>query len=871
MTTRWRIDYDKPDWNLRQIQIFVAVGLMFLGRLSAAPQGGDNNWEQQNPLPDHWNPPPSPVLTAAESMATFQCVPGFRVELVASEPLVEDPVAMTFDEYGRIWVVEMRGLMHDINGAGETEPIGRIKVLLDENRDGRVDSTRIFEHGLVMPRTVTPYRNGALVANSKTLWFFEDLDGDLVADRQIVIDPEFGIGGNVEHSPNGLLRGLDNWYYNAKSSYRYREISGIWVKEKTEFRGQWGISKDNYGRLYYNYNWDQLRADLIPPNYLNRNPQHLATDGINVQISTNQTIHPIRMNTGVNRAYRPNILDERGRLREFTSACSPIVYRGNQFPKEFIGDVFVLEPAAHLIKRNRLYDHGVHLSSEPAYHDREFLASSDERFRPVWGCGGPDGALYIVDLYRGILQHKQYMTSHLRGEILSRSLDKGIHLGRIYRIVSIDNPWAPPQSQPNRSLNEWIKDLAHPSGTKRDTAQRILVEKSDRTTMETLWSFALNCPEPLGKIHALWTLEGMDFQFPEQAFELFHDPHPMVVVSAVRIMEIQTQRTPEIMPMLISELRKIMHKSHTEIDLQIILTLGSFRSRERIPLLAELAELYSESPLFMDAALSGIHQAESKFLDMILEPDAWSSETVGRKNYLGKLASIVVKKRQPVPVNKLLHALSPDSICQTWKSQALLSGIARVELLTNIQGIPLESAPLIRKDLLDSDEGALQRNIASLKRIFEWPGHRIPLRAAKRGRPLTQREQRQFEYGESLYRASCAACHGADGSGLPPLGPPLHRSDWVQGSPQRLVRILLHGMEGPLQINGETYQPPVILPNMPSVGSLDNGKLSSILTYIRREWGHQADPVSSRMVEQIRTATYDRELPWTEKELLELD
>ncbi|MHC4994244.1 MAG: DUF7133 domain-containing protein, partial [Planctomycetota bacterium] len=318
----------------------ILIGAL-LGVLDSHAQLGDKEWEKQENITARFEPGPSPPLSPEQAMASFELVDGFRLELVASEPLVEDPIVVTFDEDGRMWVVEMRGFMPNLAGDGEDEPVGRISILTDDNGDGAFDRRRTYLDGLVLPRALAITGKGVLFADNERLNYAEDRDGDGQADYQEVIDADYASGGNVEHRANGLLRGIDNWYYNAKSRYRYRLIDGVWVKEETEFRGQWGISHDNHGRLYYNYNWDQLRADLAPPSYLMRNPNHQSTTGMNIAVSTDQGVYPIRMNTGVNRGYRPGVLNEKGRLYQFASACSPLVYRGDQFPDEFVGDAFV--------------------------------------------------------------------------------------------------------------------------------------------------------------------------------------------------------------------------------------------------------------------------------------------------------------------------------------------------------------------------------------------------------------------------------------------------------------------------------------------------------------------------------------------------
>jgi hypothetical protein len=197
---------------------------------------------------------------------TFVLEDGFRVELVASEPLVEDPVALAFDPEGRMWGVEMRGFMPTIDGKGEDAPFGRVMVLEDRDGDGRVDRRTVFLDGLVLPRALALVQGGALVAHGGQLWFAADRNGDLAADGQVLVDPDYAQKGeSPEHQANGLLRALDNWIYNAKSTMRYRLHAGRWSQDRVEFRGQWGLSQDDWGRLVYNYNWDHLRGDLVPP------------------------------------------------------------------------------------------------------------------------------------------------------------------------------------------------------------------------------------------------------------------------------------------------------------------------------------------------------------------------------------------------------------------------------------------------------------------------------------------------------------------------------------------------------------------------------------------------------------------------------
>ena len=489
-------------------QTFIA-GCFIMGFLYVLYVGCSNN-----PV-IHENQEPSPVHTPAEELSTFELSPGLKIQLVASEPMVEDPVVITFDPDGRLWVVEMRGYMPDINGKGEKEPVGRVSVLADTNYDGQMDVSKIYIDSLIMPRAIALVPGGALVVENEALWLTQDLDGDLQADTKTLLDSAYAGGSNPEHSGNGLWRNIDNWYYNAKSRFRYHLVDGKWQRDSTEFRGQWGISHDDKGRLYYNYNWSQLHADLVPPNYLARNKNHTSTTGIDHGLTIDRRVYPIRSNPAVNRGYIPGTLDKEGRLLEFTAACSPFFYRGTALPKEYYGNVFVCEPAGNLIKRNIVEEKDLMLMAHDPTPGKEFLASTDERFRPVHLATGPDGALYIADMYRGLVEHGAYVTPYLREQTIKRKLDQPINRGRIWRIVSDD--WKPsrPQKLSDVSSQELISTLSHADGWYRDMAQRLLVERGDKNISKALTDLALKSDNQLGRFHALWTMEGLNLTAPD--------------------------------------------------------------------------------------------------------------------------------------------------------------------------------------------------------------------------------------------------------------------------------------------------------------------------------------------------------------------
>lgn len=445
----------------------------------------------------------SPVLDGKAAMGAMTVDKGLEVQLVAAEPMVFAPVSTVFDDRGRMWVVEMMGFMPDTSGTGEDKPDGKIVILEDTTGDGVMDKRTVFLDSLVLPRAVCLVENGVLVATPPQLWFIENNNDK--PGKKVLVDSMYAAGGNVEHQPNGLLRGLDNWIYNAKSDRRYRKVGDKWLKEATTFRGQWGITQDDKGRLYYNNNSENLLGDYFPAGLGGKNPHQQNAAGYDQKIVKDNHVYPAHPTPGVNRGYMKGVLDDSLRLVEFTAACGPLVYRGNLLPAEYAGNAFVAEPSANLIKRNTLSDSGYIVNGKQAYKGKEFLASTDERFRPTGLYNGPDGALYITDMYRGILQHKTYITTYLKNEIKMRELTQPLSCGRIYRIV-------PAGQHPQKTVvqqDQLLQLLNNPNGAVRDKAQQYIIDHRLTALAPELRAALSNNGAPLMQVHALWTLEGL--------------------------------------------------------------------------------------------------------------------------------------------------------------------------------------------------------------------------------------------------------------------------------------------------------------------------------------------------------------------------
>ena len=813
---------------------------------------------------------PSPALSPEESMAHFQLEEGLKIELVAAEPMIEEPVAITFDEKGQLWVVEMRGYMMNIDMEGEELPNGRVVVLSDQDQDGRMDQRRVFADSLVMPRAIAVLSDGVLIAEKKPLWFYKDIDGDGIAEGRVLVDSIYGESGLPEHSPNGLWRGMDNWYYNAKATSRYKRVEGQWVKEKTEFRGQWGISHDDQGRLFYNYNWSQLHADLVPPNTLSRNPFHEASTGIDHGLTIDRRIFPIRTNPAINRGYIPGTLDEEGRLIEFTSACSPFVFRGTGLAEAYRGNAFVCEPTGNLIKRNVVQGSGFNLFAHDPNPGQEFLASSDERFRPVALTSGPDGALYVADMYRGIVQHGAYMTPYLREQILTRKLDQPVRKGRIWRISSTESSTATANSLASLGAADYVPFLNHDDGWYRDVAQRILVEAKSSETIPLIEQLASTANTWQGRLQALWTLEGLGALKPELARSIWQqDPNEVVKAHALRLLEVALKADPELQQQIGQEMIQAAKAASPTLGLQLALSSAALAPQEKLKVILLMMETYGAEALIRDAVMSSSSEIEHLLLQTLLENPTRQLQEETKEIFIELLAAARFRRGNPTDIQEMLNYIALHLPGGNRYAEVMLSGLAVQAGLAQDQPIKLGSTPKLVQQQ-GAQPPAWQRQIATLTKGLSWPGKIEDKTIAKATNLLDKEDLKQFASGRQQYLSICAGCHGTDGQGIKRFGPPLVQSEWVLGDARKLSLILLHGMEGPLEVNGRRYDAPDILPVMPSHSVVDDAHIAAILTYIRNEWGHQAGPVKRGLVGKTRVQSQGKVVPWKAEELQQL-
>lgn len=551
------------------------------------------------------------------SSEEFMIQPGFAIQTVAAEPLLNSPMAFSFDKKGRIWVVELPGYMRDIDGSEQQKADGKVVLLEDTNQDGYMDQRTVILDQLEAPRAILCAYGGLLYSKGTELWWAK-LDDKKVVD-QVLVDSLYVVGGNIEHQPNGLLYNVDNWIYSAKSNARYRYKNGQWLREATTNRGQWGLSNDVQGRLYYNNNSVSVMADLMMPNTLIQNPYQRVKAGVNQYIGTSNRLFAYQA-TAVNRGYQEGVLDEAGKIKNFTSACSPLVYTGDLLGEGFFQDVFVCGPEANLVKRYHLQEENGRTRAVPAYDSTEFLISKEETFRPVNLYNGPDGALYILDLRKGVIQHRAYMTSYLREKILDRGLDSISGLGRIYRVVAEENLDA--QARDFSSLNtvELVDLLSSDLAYERNFAQQELVHRQDPSIVPALEALALQPDQPYTQLHALWTLEGLDAFSSKLWLEMVQqEQSPLITAQLIRfsgfLAEAPTES--ELPAQQMDFFSKAAQIEAPIVQRHLAVRLGQLPGESALKILGDLIQADPNDPVLREAAISGISGREAELFQAL--------------------------------------------------------------------------------------------------------------------------------------------------------------------------------------------------------------------------------------------------------------
>jgi len=804
-----------------------------------------------------------PARSPSAELQTFSMPPGYRAELVASEPSIQDPVAMDIDSKGRLWVIEMSGYMPDESRKHSREPACRVVVLEDTNNDGQMDRRTVFMNDLALPRSIKVLESGVLIVAPPNLLFVHDRNGDLKADDRTVVRNDFGEAeGGPEHNANGLMWGMDNIMHTSQHTYDLKFKAGSFSSIPVPNRGQWGVTMDDSGRLYRNWNDVPLSIDLVPSHYYLRNPSLTRTRGLYEPVldPKDSAIWPSHPTKGVNRGYRTGYFREDSTISTFTSACSPVIFRGDRLPKEVQGDAFIAEPAGNLIQRVKLKsDDKGRVIGRNAYNERDFLTSTDERFRPVFLFSAPDGTLYVVDMYRGVIQDGSYQTDYLMEYVQQTKLSTPVNMGRIWRIVHESTIKDHKPELSSESAAQLVTYLGHPNGWWRDTAQRLLVEKGHKSVAGALGTLAINASDYRTRLHALWSLDGLDEIDPSVTEIALNDDSPFVRASALRLSERWIRSAGH--PLTESVLKKFDDPDWM-VRRQYAATVGELPVKIRVACLKRLIEHFGDDPELVDIVVSGLKGEE---LGVICALTKSRVEKIKIYDALSILSSTLGRRGESGEVQKLLD-FSLDQTLPSWTRQVLLAGL-EVGLLANSNqdGIPtpvgfrgatlnLKPAKLVHLgNDLNHPDSALAKRI--LKRLY-WQGKEseYPLVPS-----LTPVEEVRLNNGKKLYQTTCGVCHQPDGQGSEKVAANLVGAKFVRAKDsEAAIRIVLSGKEG-----GTGLMPPF-------KETLTDEQIASILTFIRREWGDGASPVTPEFVKDTREMSNYRKSPWTDAEIIEL-
>jgi mono/diheme cytochrome c family protein/glucose/arabinose dehydrogenase len=694
----------------------------------------------------HYEPTGStPFLSVEESMKTFHLPEGYRLEPVVTEPHIHEPVTCAFDGNGRLYVVEMRTYMQDADATNEQKPVSRVSRHEDTNGDGKMDKHTVFADNLLLPRMVLPLNDRVLIGETNTLdiYSYRDTDGDGVSDEKKLWYQGGRRGGNMEHQPSGLIWSMDNWIYTTYNAYRLRHNpNGLAHKEPTAPNGgQWGLCQDDHGKPWF----VNAGGERGPLNF--QQPIVYGAFNLPNQFSSDyRTVYPLVGLPDV-QGGKKRFRAEEMTLNHFTATCGEEIFRGDRLPADLQGDLLFSEPVGRLIRRSDVVvnDGITYLSN--AHPKSEFIRSTDPNSRVVDMHNGPDGCLYLVDMYRGIIQQGNWTRpgSYLRGVIEEYGLDKNIQRGRIYRLVHEDfERDATKPDMIGKPAAELLAHLEHPNGWWRDTAQKLIVLSGDQSVAPALEKMARESHSDLARMHAIWSLEGIGALSPELVREKMQDEHASVRRAAIRASE----------------------------------------------------TLYKAGETSLGADILAL----SKDLDPKVT-----------------IQAMMTAKLLEIPDQQILIA--------TTVTQSESAGVKAVG-----------------NQLLD-------------KRTKEQTPKYSP------------EELKVLKAGKNIYQTLCFACHNDHGEGArvaddknQRLAPPVANSKILKAHPDLGVKVMLHGLTGPVQ--GKTYPGEMI-----AMESNGDKWIADVLSYVRNSFGNELGFVSENEVEAVRRAHSDREKPWTEAEL----
>jgi putative membrane-bound dehydrogenase-like protein len=646
-------------------------------------------------LPAGDSPPkaggPGKPLSPQEAQKLFRLDEGLRIELVAAEPTIQSPVAMTFDPQGRIWVVEMQDYP---NGPAKGEkPRGRIRILEDKDGDGYYESATTFADNLLFANGLLLWKDGAIVTMAPNIVHLRDTDGDGKADKKDVLYEGFA-AQNPQLRVSHPILGLDGWVYCANGlrggkvirsplsplgrgaggegekpldlsgmDFKFDPITGAY--EAITGLGQYGNTFDEWGNRFVCDNRHHLRHIVMENRYLKRNPYLAApalVEDISVledgPLSSGGKVYPLSRN------WTTSSLHE-GR---FTAACGVFIYHGELLGKAYHGAAFTCEPTGNLVHMEVLTPKGATFTAKPPKQGVEFLATPDDWFRPVFLTHGPDGAMYLIDMYRAVIEHPDFMPPELQKR---PDLTLGRDKGRIWRIVPKNH--VTKAIRPNlakASIEELVKTLEHPEPWWRTTAERLIRERVDQTGVKALRTLFDKTQKPYARVHAAYLLQTLGALDEACLLRMLKDEHPRVREHGLWLLPEDRRSIP-----VINRQEQMVDDPDGRVRFALALVLGDWPFPDTLPMLAKLASADCEDRWMRLAVASAAPSKATPVVLRLLDPSK-SSASPARQLLIRELASIIGARKDPGNTLKLIVIAARPGVRMAPDHLAAIVGLA---------------------------------------------------------------------------------------------------------------------------------------------------------------------------------------------------
>lgn len=639
--------------------------------------------------------PRVPPHEPADALSTFTINPGFRLEQVASEPLLNTPVAVAFDENSRLYVVEMRDYSEQ-----DKEKLGQVRLLEDTDGDGRFDRGTIFAETLSWPTAIACWDGGVFVGAAPDVYYFKDADGDGKADEHRTVFTGFS-RSNVQGLLNSFHWSLDNRIHGATSTgggsitrpgvadFKPVNVNGRdfsfdprTLELRAESGGaQHGMSFDNWGRKFACSNSDHIQLVMFEDRYLARNPAvvapgarvSIAADGPQAEVFRTSPIEAwriVRTRLRVTGAAEGPVEGGGRAGGYFTGATGTTIYRGDALPADYVGQSFTGDVGSNIVHRKRLAPKGVELVAHRADEGKEFLSSTDNWFRPAQFANGPDGALYVIDVYREVIEHPASLPPEIKKHI---DLTSGRDRGRIYRVVPEGFEHRPWPQLGKATTAELVATLAHPNGWHRDTASRLLFQRQDRAAIGPLEKLAAEAELPEGRMHALYALEGLKALSAETLLVALDDQNPRVREHAVRLSERSIAADSSA---LVTKLCTMATDADLRVRYQLAFTLGEIKDDRRYQALATIARENGDDKWIRLAVFSSLKNGAGDVFAKLIADKAWRSTDQG-KSLLTDLSGLIARQNDHQAMSQLVAGLESLPPEENGLSIAIVRGLGQ--------------------------------------------------------------------------------------------------------------------------------------------------------------------------------------------------